>query len=209
MYSSRQGSLKDTFCNHLKHGFFHQNKGTPPLTRQCSGVYCQDPCLWQRDSKRTTIILKGSESFENDTPKFPARCNQCWRARQSGLGGGRFVKIGFFELSEAGRKMRPTFPQVCAPIPGGRTQPSSATSQGPCSGRFFADLGGGCGVVFGGSQLLHCLLRLSEMVGDQAMEESAIRILLGRTACRRSDLGNRLHALKTRPRLMCPQPGLP
>ena len=23
---------------HLKHGFFHQNKGKPPFTRQCSGV---------------------------------------------------------------------------------------------------------------------------------------------------------------------------
>ena len=35
-----QGSLKDTCCNHLKHGFFHQNTGTPPFTRQCSGVSC-------------------------------------------------------------------------------------------------------------------------------------------------------------------------
>ena len=33
-----QGSLKDTFCNHWKHGFFHQNKGKPEFTRQCSGV---------------------------------------------------------------------------------------------------------------------------------------------------------------------------
>ena len=34
----RQGSLKDTLCNQLKHGFCHQNKGTPPFARQCSGV---------------------------------------------------------------------------------------------------------------------------------------------------------------------------
>ena len=34
-----QGSLKDTFCNHLKHVVFqHKNKGKPPFTRQCSGV---------------------------------------------------------------------------------------------------------------------------------------------------------------------------
>ena len=33
-----QGSLKDTFCNHLKYGFFHLNKGTPPFARRCSGV---------------------------------------------------------------------------------------------------------------------------------------------------------------------------
>ena len=33
-----QGSLKDTFCNHLKHGFFHKNRRTPPFARQCSGV---------------------------------------------------------------------------------------------------------------------------------------------------------------------------
>ena len=31
-------SLNDTCCNHLKHGFFRQNQGTPPFTRQCSGV---------------------------------------------------------------------------------------------------------------------------------------------------------------------------
>ena len=27
-----KGSLKYTFCNHLKHGCFHQNKGKPPFT---------------------------------------------------------------------------------------------------------------------------------------------------------------------------------
>ena len=33
------GLLKRSpFCNHLKHGFFHQNKGTPPFTGQCSGI---------------------------------------------------------------------------------------------------------------------------------------------------------------------------
>ena len=31
----KQGSLKDT---HLKQVFFHQKKGKPPFTRQCSGV---------------------------------------------------------------------------------------------------------------------------------------------------------------------------
>ena len=35
-----QVSLKYTFCNHLNRGFFHQNTGKPPFTRQCSGVYC-------------------------------------------------------------------------------------------------------------------------------------------------------------------------
>ena len=34
-----QGSLKDTCCNHLKHVLFQQNKGTPPFTRQCAGVF--------------------------------------------------------------------------------------------------------------------------------------------------------------------------
>ena len=33
-----QGSSKDTFCNHLKHGFFHQSNWTPLFTNQCSGV---------------------------------------------------------------------------------------------------------------------------------------------------------------------------
>ena len=32
-----QGSLKDTFCP-FETWLFHQNKGNPPLTRQCSGV---------------------------------------------------------------------------------------------------------------------------------------------------------------------------
>ena len=35
---STTGSLKDTFAQ-LKHGFFHQDKGKPPCTRQCSGVF--------------------------------------------------------------------------------------------------------------------------------------------------------------------------
>ncbi len=34
----KQGSLKDTFCPFEAWLFFHQNKGTPPFTRQCSGV---------------------------------------------------------------------------------------------------------------------------------------------------------------------------
>ena len=35
-----QGSLKDTFCNHLKHVAVSTPKcsGKPPFTRQCSGV---------------------------------------------------------------------------------------------------------------------------------------------------------------------------
>ena len=33
-----QRSLKDTFCNQLKHGFFHQNKRKPQFTRQCPGA---------------------------------------------------------------------------------------------------------------------------------------------------------------------------
>ena len=32
----QQGSLKDIFCHHLKHVFFHQNKEKPPFTRRCS-----------------------------------------------------------------------------------------------------------------------------------------------------------------------------
>ena len=32
------GSLKDIHFAHVKHGFFHQTKGNPPYTRQCSGV---------------------------------------------------------------------------------------------------------------------------------------------------------------------------
>ena len=40
-----QGSLKEIHFAHLKYGFFHQSKGTPPFTRQCSGVECKDPCL--------------------------------------------------------------------------------------------------------------------------------------------------------------------
>ena len=31
--------LKDTLCNHLKHGFFHQNKGKPPFTSCTVQVY--------------------------------------------------------------------------------------------------------------------------------------------------------------------------
>ena len=30
---------------HLKHGFFHQNRGTSLFTRQCSGVKCKDLCV--------------------------------------------------------------------------------------------------------------------------------------------------------------------
>ena len=47
MFFVVQGSLKDACCNHLKHGFFffYQHKGTPPSTRQCSGVKCKDPCF--------------------------------------------------------------------------------------------------------------------------------------------------------------------
>ena len=33
-----QGSSKDTFCNHLKHGFFRQNEGTPPGNAQVHDV---------------------------------------------------------------------------------------------------------------------------------------------------------------------------
>ena len=36
--ATSQGPLKDLHFAHLKHGFFHQNKGKPPFTRQCSGV---------------------------------------------------------------------------------------------------------------------------------------------------------------------------
>ena len=38
-----QGSLKDTFCNHLKHGFFHQSKGKPPFTSCNVQVYSLHP----------------------------------------------------------------------------------------------------------------------------------------------------------------------
>ena len=35
---NKQGFLKDTFCPIETCCFFHPNKGTPPFTRQCSGV---------------------------------------------------------------------------------------------------------------------------------------------------------------------------
>ena len=60
----KQGSLKDTCCNHLKHGVFHQNKGTPPCTRPCSGVYCKDPC--QGRLKPRGFSLWG----KNEPPRF-------------------------------------------------------------------------------------------------------------------------------------------
>ena len=37
-FQHQHGSLKYTCCNHLKHSCFHQNKGKPQFTRQCSGV---------------------------------------------------------------------------------------------------------------------------------------------------------------------------
>ena len=36
--SARFNRAKDANFAQLKHGFFHQNKGKPPFTRQCSGV---------------------------------------------------------------------------------------------------------------------------------------------------------------------------
>ena len=35
----KQGSLKDTFCNHLKHGFCQQNRGKPQFT-SCNVQVC-------------------------------------------------------------------------------------------------------------------------------------------------------------------------
>ena len=49
----------------LKHGFSHQNEGTPPFTRQCSGVQCKDPCiLWRASSEDSCIKVLNAVYYD-------------------------------------------------------------------------------------------------------------------------------------------------
>ena len=56
---------RSPFCNHLKHvAFSTKIKGKPPFTRQCSGVYCKDPCLFVRrrgSKQKCTGVVLASE----------------------------------------------------------------------------------------------------------------------------------------------------
>ena len=68
-----RGSLKDTF-GHLKHGFFQQNKGKPPFTRQCSGENCKDPCFASNMQNGVAVVPCRT--------RWSSSCMQCDRRRR-------------------------------------------------------------------------------------------------------------------------------
>ena len=83
-----QGFSKNTCCPFKTWLFQHQNKGTPPFTRQCSGVQRKDPCLGRvvlycywlpRSLSSWTSSFVGSEHFLSCSvaPFFPLLFGGC------------------------------------------------------------------------------------------------------------------------------------